>query len=83
MSDVDRLRRLAVLALLAAAGDTGLNLPGLIAGLRVLTPDSVQACLNELQRKGLIRRSTRRHPDGDRDVVCYYVDPEVELAVNV
>jgi DNA-binding MarR family transcriptional regulator len=82
-ADSHRLRRLAILALLASAGERGLNLPGMIAGIRLLTPETIASALDKLQRQGLVRRGTRRHADGDRDVVYYRVSEDFELAVNV
>jgi hypothetical protein len=82
-SETLRLKRLAILAILACSGERGSNLPGLIAGLKVIPADEIVSCLADLQSKRLVRRGSKRHPDGDRSVVCYYIDPELELAVNV
>jgi hypothetical protein len=82
-SETSRLKRLAILALIASSGNRGTNLPGLICGLRLIPAEEMAVHLDELQRQGLIRRGSKRHPDGDRDVVCLFVDPELELAVNV
>lgn len=80
-TDSAGLRRLATLAVIASYGALGLNLPGLIAGMRVFSPDQIKAALDGLHRDHLIRLGTRKHPDGDRDVVYYKVTEDVELSV--
>jgi hypothetical protein len=82
-SETLRLKRLAILAILACSGERGANLPGLIAGLKIIPAEEIVGCLDDLQSKKLVRRGTKRHPDGDRSIVCYYIDPDLELAVNV
>ncbi len=54
MSDRDSLRRLGILAMLASAGEIGVSLPNLIAGMKLLTAEQVMDGLSILRRKGCL-----------------------------
>jgi hypothetical protein len=83
MSERDSLRRLGILALVASCGEIGIALPSAIAGLKLLTAEQVMDGLATLQHRGLVVRSTRKHPDDNRRFVHYRAAEDLELAVNV
>jgi hypothetical protein len=82
MSDRDALRRLGILAIVASCGEIGMSLPSAIAGMKILTAEQVMDGLKTLQRKGLVVRTTRHHPDGDRRYVHYRAADDLELLAS-
>jgi DNA-binding MarR family transcriptional regulator len=82
MSDRDALRRLGILSLIASCGEIGASKPSLIAGLRMLTEEQVIDGLAKLLRRGLVVKSARPHPDGDRRVIYYHAAEDLELLAS-